>query len=335
MTRAEEITGGLTAFLQAELVGATDIVVSDLSLISSIGNAREPWAFRVSWRDADGVFHTEQAVMLLKAEAGQLETALAPEFGTIGALEGSGVPVPRALWCDTSGRWLGQGFFITAFVAGTASMRPLRADAPDPAIRSIALDLARAAGRLHRFDWQHGGLDCLEPVAVETAARKQLTIWEEQFDRQRLEPHPMMAWAFEWLRRNAPSAQKISIVHGDLRFGNLLYEDGRLTALLDWEMTHLGDPVEDLGWVYRRLWSPERSLSFEEFITAYEEEVHWFVDREQLRWYQAFSEVKHGVISLTGARSFHDRLSLNLRHADRAETVPAFLQRFSELVTSC
>ena len=107
---------------------------------------------------------------------------------------------------------------------------------------------------------------------------------------------------------------------------------GPSTALLDWEMTHLGDPIEDLGWVYRELWSPRRSLPFEDFLSAYEAEAGTSVDRGSLRWYQAFAEVKHSVISLTGARSFHDGLTLNLRHADRGATVAAFLRRFYELV---
>lgn len=334
MSRADEITDGLTNYLVAELGPDSSPVVTDLALVSSIGNAREPWSFTATWEAPGGGERCEQCVMLLKAEAGQLETSLGPEFATIAALGDSGVPVPPALWCDETGEWLGQGFFVTAFVAGTATMRPLRADGVVPELRSVALELAQAAARLHRFDWQTAGLEALAPVAASDAALTQLSLWEDQFQRQRLEPHPAMVWAFEWLRAHAPSADRVSIVHGDLRFGNLLYDGGRLTAILDWEMTHLGDPTEDLGWAYRALWSPERSLPFEEFLAAYEHEAGWTVDRDRLRWYQAFSEVKHSMISLTGARSFHDRLTLNLRHADRASTVPAFLRRFFELVPS-
>ena len=331
MSRQDEVATGLLAFLADELDDVSELTVSEVALISSIGNAREPWSFNASWLDAHGTEHSERCVMLLKAGAGQLETTLAPEFETIRALGGSDVPLPRALWCDESGEWLGQGFFVTAFVPGTASMRPLRVEGGVQELRSVALDLARAAARLHRFGWRSAGLTSAEPVGVEHVALTQLAIWEDQFERQRLEPHPAMAWAFEWLRRNAPTAERVAIVHGDLRFGNVLYEGHRLTALLDWEMTHLGDPVEDLGWVYRALWSPERSLPFNEFLAAYEDELGSPVDADHLRWYQAFSEVKHSVISLTGARSFADRLTLNLRHADRAETVPAFLRRFLEL----
>ena len=85
----------------------------------------------------------------------------------------------------------------------------------------------------------------------------------------------------------------MSLVHGDLRFGNLLHSQGRLTALLDWEMTHLGDPIEDLGWVYRDLWSPATSLSFDGFLAAYVEAGGGPVDPDHLRWYQVLSEVKH------------------------------------------
>ncbi|MGH1492703.1 MAG: phosphotransferase family protein [Acidimicrobiales bacterium] len=332
MSRPAEIAEGLTKFLSAELGIDASPVVSDVALVSSIGNAREPWSFNASWQTPDEGQRHEECVMLLKAEAGQLETRLGPEFATIAALGDSGVPVPPALWCDETGQWLGQGFFVTGFVPGTATMRPLRVNGVVPELRAVALELAQAAARLHRFDWQAAGLEALQPVSAADAAHTQLSFWEDQFQRQRLEPHPAMAWAFEWLRSNAPAADRVSIVHGDLRFGNLLYDGSRLTAILDWEMTHLGDPTEDLGWVYRALWSPEHSLPFDEFLATYEQEAGWPVDRNRLRWYQAFSEVKHSMISLTGARSFHDRLTLNLRHADRASTVPAFLRRFFELV---
>jgi aminoglycoside phosphotransferase (APT) family kinase protein len=329
--RADQLTTGLTDFLIAELGSNSRPVVTNVGLISSVGNAREPWSFTASWHAVDGD-RTERCVMLLKADAGQLETSLAPEFGTIAALSHSTVPAPPALWCDESGDWLGQPFFVTAHVPGTASMRPLRTEGGDGDLRSVALDLARAAARLHSFDWQSTPLPFLEPATPEGAALSQLDLWQDQFERQRLEPHPALRWAFEWLRANAPAAERVSIVHGDLRFGNLLYDGPKLMALLDWEMTHLGDPTEDLGWVYRTLWSPEKSLSFDDFLVAYEQEAGATVDRDRLRWYQAFSEVKHSIISLTGARSFHDRLTLNLRHADRAATVGAFLRRFYELV---
>jgi aminoglycoside phosphotransferase (APT) family kinase protein len=185
--------------------------------------------------------------MLVKAAAGQLETTLEPEFETVARLAGSGVPVPPALWLDESGDWIGRPFFVTGFVAGTADTRVLRRSDPGPEMRQVAAELAGAAARLHGVAVD--AFTHLPPTTTSDAAATQLRQWREIFERQRLEPHPALVYAFEWLERRPPVAARVAVVHGDLRFGNLLYDGDRLTALLDWEMTHLGDPVEDLGWV--------------------------------------------------------------------------------------
>ena len=328
------VRDGLTAFLRAELASAEAVEVNDVARISSVGNAREPWSVTARWR-RDGRAHERRAVLLVEAEAGQLETGLGAEFGVLRGLEGSGVPAPAALWLDETGEWIGRPFFATELVPGTADSRALRAEAADPAMKTVALDLARAAARLHGVDWAAAGVDCLTPVSPQEAARAQLAYWEDLFGRQRLEPLPALVYAFAWLGRDPPVAERVSIVHGDLRFGNLLHDQGRLTALLDWEMVHLGDPIEDLGWVYRALWSPARSLPFEEFLAAYGEAAGRPVDAEHLRWHRLFSEVKHSVISLTAARSFHDGRTHNLRMADRAATVAPFMARFLELLPPC
>ena len=314
---------GLQAYLTEQL--GEDVVVTDLARISSVGNAREPWSFSARWRSGE-----VRAVMLVKAEAGQLETTLRPEFETIAGLAGSGIPVPRALWLEETGKWLGNPFFVTEWVPGTADTRPLR-NPGDPDIRAVALALAIAAAKLHTVDV--GPFGHLPATSVEEAAPQQLAYWHDLFLRQRLEAHPGLVYAVRWLMQRYPVARRVAVVHGDLRFGNALYDGGRLTALVDWEMTHLGDPMEDLGWAYRALWSPARSLPFEEFLAAYTDAGGGPIDREHLRWYEVFAEVKHSVISLTGTRSFADRATNSLRHADRSATVGPFISRILELVS--
>ncbi|MFN0089768.1 MAG: phosphotransferase family protein [Acidimicrobiales bacterium] len=308
------------------------VEVRGLARISSVGNARAPWRFEAVLRRAGGTVERVACVLLAKADAGQLETALGPEFRTIAALGGSGVPAPRALWLDETGQHLGRPFFVTEHVAGTADTAPLRRAEPGGPLGEVGRQLARAAARLHAFDWRAAGCGWLAAVEPADAAAAQVRYWKELFLRHRLEANPGLVYAFGWLEAHDPAPDQVSIVHGDLRFGNLLYDGDRLTALLDWEMVHLGDPVEDLGWVYRSVWTPERALPFAEFLAAYEDEAGAAVDRERLRWHQVLGEVKHAVISLTAARSFHDRRTLNLRMADRAATVPAFLTRVWELI---
>ncbi|MEA3215324.1 MAG: hypothetical protein QOJ19_1480 [Acidimicrobiia bacterium] len=319
-----DLQRGLEAYLAHEV--GQPVVVSDLARVSSVGNAREPWTFTARWAD-----EIVRCVMLIKAEAGQLETTLAPEFHAIACLEGSGVPVPRALWLDESGHWVGQPFFVTEWVPGSADTRVLRDPRNDPAVRAVALDLAGAAARLHAVPVAPFEAHLASTTVVEAAAT-QLRTWHEMFLAQRMEPHPALVYAISWLLDRLPTARRVSVVHGDLRFGNLLYEGTRVTALLDWEMVHLGDPVEDLGWVYRKLWSPARALPFQAFLDAYADASGEAVDPEHLQWYCVFSEVKHSVISLTAARSFADGRTTSLRHADRAATVPAFVHRLLELV---
>ena len=320
----------LESFLAMQMPTVHDIAVIDLAPISSVGNARQAWGFDVHWRDSAESTRVS-CVMLVKAEAGQLETFVAPEFDTVRALWGTGVPVARALWMDASDEAIGSPFFVTERVAGTADMSLLRRPPDDPEARAIALDLATAAARLHQLDWQtHGIGDVLPVVAIDDAARAQVVYWHALFERQRLEPLPVLVFAFGWLLDHLPETDRVSIVHGDLRFGNLLYDGDRITALLDWEMVHLGDPVEDLAWAYRSLWSLEKFLPVEDFLAHYCELTGFTITDDHFLYWRLFNEVKHAIISLTAARSFNDGRTRNIRHADRSTTVTTYLSRFME-----
>ena len=91
--------------------------------------------------------------------------------------------------------------------------------------------------------------------------RHEVARWEKVIDEDEREPQPIARAAIRWLKRNPPPpAQKISVVHGDYRTGNFLFDsDGNIRAILDWEMAHLGDPLEDLGWALDPLWVAWRS----------------------------------------------------------------------------
>lgn len=323
VTRADDLERALTVFLSSQM--REPVAVRDVAPIASVGNAREPWSFTAAWGNRE-----QRVALLLKASAGQVEAELGPEFRTLELLADSGVPAPRPLWLDETGAGVGQPCFATEWVRGTADTRVLRQPESNTAVASVARHLAAAAAQLHAVDpspFRH-----LPATETASTALAQLHHWEDQFHRHRLEPHPELVYLFAWLRRRPPPARRISVVHGDLRFGNLLYDGDQLTALLDWEMTHLGDPVEDLGWVYRTLWSPERALPFAAFLAAYAEAGGDVPEPEHLRWYQVLAEVKHATISLTAGRAFANRDTFSLRHADRAATVPAFVIRALELV---
>lgn len=323
---AENLVARLQRILEANLEGARDIQIDNLAPITA-GNARQAWEFDVRWLDG-GEERKVSCVMLRKAEAGQLETDLAREFRIVAALWGSGVPVARALWMDSEGRWLERPSFIMEKVAGATDFFALLKPEAAERSRAIAQQLATIAARLHTLDWRKLGVDFLPATTPETAAAQQISYWESLFLKHRMEPHPVMVAAFIWLKEHQPIARRISIVHGDFRFGNFLYEEDRINAMLDWEMVHLGDPVEDIAWAYRSLWGPQAFLSLDEFVSRYTELSGISVDPDTLRFYRLLGEVKHSIISLTGARSFMDGRTRNLFLADRASTITSYLMQF-------
>jgi len=316
----------LAAFLTEQMPEATDIRIDELEPVSG-GNARRAWWFDLVYGVEDGHFDVP-CIMLMQAEAGQLESNLVTEFRILAAVSGGGVRAPRALWLDPDGSRLGAPTIVMERVTGVTDILALRA--PEPAVtnRAVALDFAAAAAELHAVDWQAAGLGFLGAPTPQSVATEQITFWEAQFLKHRMEPHPVIVGAFAWLKRNRPVAERVALVHGDLRLGNFLYEDQRVTALLDWEMAHLGDPVEDIAWAYRTLWTPEMHLSLDDFIAHYQRAGGPPVHEQNLRFYRLFGEIKHAVISLTAARSFDDRRTDNLRMADRMTLVTPCLKQF-------
>jgi len=105
-------------------------------------------------------------------------------------------------------------------------------------------------GRIAAADPAAIGLTgCMQAPAPEDCWRRELDYWEGVIDADELSPWPIARAAIRRLRRSPPPpAQKLSVVHGDFRTGNFLYDgQGGIHAILDWEMVHLGDPLEDLG----------------------------------------------------------------------------------------
>ena len=177
-----------------------------------------------------------------------------------------------------------------------------------------------------RFD--SARLNWIGSTNRETTAAEQVALWEAQFLKHRMEPHPGIAFAFQWLKTHAPVAERISLVHGDYRLGNFLFEDERITALLDWEMAHLGDPAEDIAWAYRSLWTPEIHLPIDGFVERYHARGGPTIRPENLLFYRLFGEIKHAIISLTAARSFADGRTNNLRMADRMTLALPCIKQF-------
>src|SRR5207237_1414852 len=128
--------------------------------------------------------------------------------------------------------------------------RLLRDERYERARARLVRDMARAAAVVHgiaraALPSLEGGGGAGDDAAV--GAGVGIGWLETELDRIG-EPHPALELGLRWLRAHEPSASPPCLVHGDFRLGNLLADEDGLVAVLDWELAHLGDPVEDLGW---------------------------------------------------------------------------------------
>ena len=120
-----------------------------------------------------------------------------------------------------------------------------------------------------------------------------------------MEDHPGITYLVRWLRKNCPEASRVSVIHGDFRLGNFMWNDDGIVAMLDWEQCHVGDPVEEIAFMYWPLWSLGAMIPIREFVERYQRASGITVDDRALAFYRVFIELKMCVVLLTGIRSFY------------------------------
>ncbi|MGW0035116.1 phosphotransferase family protein [Gordonia sp. NPDC003376] len=220
------------------------------------------------------------------------------------------LPSPEVLWVDDEARHLPEPGLICGFVGGvtkptlatTGQVSGLGTDF-GPALRAPLGDqLVAGLAALHTIDPRSWGSDALTVPTVGTTERAG---WQLNFERQlwtldSLDVSPIMELAANWLARNLPIMDRVSVVHGDFRSGNFLFDENTatITAWLDWESAHLGDRHYDLAYCAQDLFGhyDETGETFlvsglvprEEFFERYSEASGLTVDPERLRWYSIF-----------------------------------------------
>lgn len=124
------------------------------------------------------------------------------------------------------------------------------------------------------------------------------------------------------MSEHLPVAERVVVLHGDYRYGNFLFDGGRITGILDWELAHLGDPAEDLMWPFRPFRRREAPfVDMRLFLERYEEITGYPISRDQFIFYRLLSELKSAVIYLTGARAFVGGGTIDLQLANASFAV--------------
>lgn len=207
-----------------------------------------------------------QLLVRMDIENGATDFSVADEYPLLQRLHGSAVPVAQAFAAETDCSILGQPFLVSALLPGvsaTSGEPTVAAWGHDPGLRrEVGLQLAHALGALHSVTPS----DAPHRSGAEQVQRY-LREWRERWQRLQAPPSPALTLAFDWLEENAPrEVARLAYIHGDFAPYNALQDKGRLTAVIDWEFIHLGDPAEDVGYCRKYM---EALLPWDEFLQAY------------------------------------------------------------------
>lgn len=257
------------------------------------GASRETWTF-TAVRDGG-----ERRLVLQRQRAGS-DRDMGAEAAVLRAARASGVPVPEVVAASVDREPLGAPFMVLEHVEGETIARKILRDPEFAGAREVlAAQLGRAAAALHRVD----------PSTVPgLVAHDQVATYRAVLDSFG-EPHPAFELAFRWLEQHRPEPSGAAVVHGDFRLGNVIVGADGLRAVLDWELAHLGDPMEDLGWLCVRAWrfgAPGRVAGLadlEVLLDAYEEAGGRPVDPEVVRWWEVLGTLKWGIMCIGQAHA--------------------------------
>jgi aminoglycoside phosphotransferase (APT) family kinase protein len=209
-----------------------------------------------------------------------------------------GVPVPEIVVTSDDPAVLGAAFLVMTHVDGETIPRRILRDAEYAAARPLlAAQCGTVLAALHRIP-----VDAVPELVGEDQVEQFRTMLDSLG-----EPHPTFELVFRWLEQNRPAPSEAVVVHGDFRNGNLMVGPDGVRAVLDWELAHLGDPIEDLGWLCVKAWrfGVEKPVGgfgeYDELIDAYEAAGGRRVDRDVLHWWETLGTLKWGIMCIMQA----------------------------------
>ena len=304
---AAQMRARLAAFL-AEGSGDAGAAVEDLRRMAG-GASRELWAV-----DAR-VAGERRALVLRRDPPGRVgdSSDRGLEAALLRAAAGAGVPVPRVHWSCSDACVLGSPFFLMDHVEGETIPRRLLRDPEYAGARRVMTgQLGGILARVHAIDPDRPELAGLGAGQGGGSARDEVQRIAAGVRALAAEPHPVLELAERWLLERAPRSRRRTLVHGDYRIGNVIFGAEGVRAILDWELAHAGDPLEDLGWLCTKTWRFGSDLpaggigTREELVAAYEKAGGGPVDPGALAWWEACGNLKVALVWISQSRVFLD-----------------------------
>lgn len=302
---AVTLSGGVGAVLAA----ATGRVISDVRLRPFTGGASRQ-VFAVEARDPA---NAPVRAVLRRDPPGHGDAArMRAEAACLRAAAGAGVPVPAVLAAGDSAPGIDAPYLLMELVNGESIPRKLQRNPEFGPLRDrLAGELGRVLGLLHRTP-----LDALDMLDDGDPLDMIERVYHDLGD-----PRPVVEMGLRWLRDNPPPHRPNTLVHGDFRLGNFLVTPDGLRAVLDWELAHIGNPIEDLGWLCVRAWrfgaaAPVGGLgSREQLLDGYEQSTGTRPTAAELRWWEVFGTLKWLVLSMFQAERHYSGTERSLEFA--------------------
>ena len=307
---AAELETSLTATVERHLGPGHS--VSELRRLSG-GASRETWTFTAIGPDG-------RLPLVLRRDppAGAGLAAPIDEFALIEAAGTAGVPIAPLRFRLESGDGLGTGF-VADFVAGeTLGRRIVQAEELASAREHFAEQCGRILAALHTVPVDSTPLR--PPAGERSSALAQLDLFEgllDGFDVAR----PALELGLRWLREHVRDDTRRVLVHGDFRVGNLIVDPMGIRAVLDWELAHVGDPAEDVGWLCTRSWRFGGTGRvggighLDDLLAAYTAAGGASLDPATVHYWEVLGNVRWGVIATVQAFSHLRGARRSVEHA--------------------
>ncbi|CAM3111334.1 phosphotransferase family protein [Prescottella defluvii] len=288
MTHAPVSLGDGVRLTLREAFG-TEVTVGEPRQLTG-GASRQVWAIEV--RDADG---RSQEVVLRRDPPGHGDAdRMRAEVACLRAAAAVGVPAPAVLASGDTAPGIDAPYLVMDMVVGESIPRKLQRDPGLDEVRAhLADDMGYVLGQIHSADTGTlGMLDARDPLDAIEAVYRNLD-----------QPRPVVEIGLRWLRDNRPAKRPDALVHGDFRLGNVMVDGTGIRGVLDWELAHLGDPIEDLGWLCVRAWRfgaepPVAGIGTRaQLLDGYERATGIRPSDDELHWWEAYGTLRWLVLS--------------------------------------
>jgi aminoglycoside phosphotransferase (APT) family kinase protein len=320
----DRMTEHLRSFLDANIDGP--YTVTDQRWFAG-GASKIQMGYTLHWNAPGRGPSVDRMVLRMEPSESVNSTSRAREFQLLRAFEGV-VPVPHVYWVDAEATWFPEPALLYSFCDGVTKPRAnasgriagIGTDFGPELRQQLAPQFVEMLATIHKHDIGDADMSAFDvpTIGSNESAMRQLgrarRIWEED----RGDDIALVEVAANWLERNLPVLDTVSVVHGDFRSGNFLFDERtlKITAILDWERGYLGDRHRDLAWTANHAFGhlaedgktflASGLLSLDEFFERYERASGLLLDPERMRYYTIFNSYQLVVSAIaSGYRVVH------------------------------